>query len=219
MNEHRSQLITFAVALIACLAAAAPALAAQPAAVSAQFDGELLVAEDAPAFLFSGTILVASDKMKIDVVQQATLEHALILVDFTAGLLTILYPDTLNGQRYKLEEFDHLQGFARIRDALDGIQPELPPGWEETANEKTQLDGVDCTFLSALSPDGLAVELWTGTDNLPLRATAKQATISVVITTHDFEPVDSLDDSAFLIPEGYTVSDAEEDAPAGLPQL
>lgn len=218
---HKYHAVRFAPALVllACLAAATHAPAAQAAAVTAQFDGELLVAEGAPAFAFSGTVLAASDKMRIEVTQQATQEQALMLVDFAAGQLTILYPDTLNGQRYNLEEFDYLQGFARIRDALAGEGPDLPAGWKETANEDRELDGTKCNYRSALSPKGLVVELWTGADHRPLRATATRESLQVVINAHDFAAAASLDESVFAIPEDYTITEAEGGVPEGLPQL
>jgi hypothetical protein len=206
-------------ALLAFLGVFAYAAQSESAALTAQFEGELHMVEDAPALQFSGTILITEERMKIEVQQQATMEQITILVDFKEGLLTTLFPDTLNGKRYSLDEFDHLQGFARIREALSGRQPELPDGWKETASSDAELDGQTGFYRSALSPGGLAVELWTNNDNQPIRAVAQQNSMQVTINMHDYSTVEHADESAFLIPEDYTISDAEGDAPAGLPQL
>jgi len=218
-------LAALVLALLTCQSVFAYEEDTGPPGITAQFYGGAGMAEDLQPVQFSGTILATSNQMKFDVLQnfgiqhQATSEQITVLVDFKERLLIVLYPDTLNGLRYRLNEFDHINGFDKIHEALNGNQPDLPEGWEETELGEVELGGELCMRRRALSPEGLAVELWTNGDNRPVRVVAQHDKYQLIVSLHDFVPVDHTDMSAFLIPEDYTITSAEDDIPEGLPPL
>jgi len=207
------------IVLLAAIATPGLARAETPAAVSVGFDGELRISADTAVMTFSGTAVAAQDRMRIDVLQHELGEEVNIIVDFESGSLVMLYPDTLNGARYELAQFDYIGGFNRIRDALLGRDPHAPAGWEESDGERVDLDGARSTRRRAVSEDGLAITWWTSPAGRPQRAEAQKKDTLVILEVTSYEPLAEVDPALFFIPEDYTVTAAADDIPEGLPPL
>jgi hypothetical protein len=218
MQNAHAWAIPFIV-LLAAIAAPGGARAETPAAVSVGFSGEVFVSADTAVMTFSGTAIASQDRMRIDVLQHELGEEVNIIVDFEAGNLVALYPDTLNGARYGLAQFDYIGGFSRIRDSLLGLNPHAPAGWEESAGERVELDGAQSTRRQAVSADGLTITWWTSPAGLPQRAQAQKKGTLVILEVTSYEPLPEVDSALFVIPEDYTITAAADDIPEGMPPL
>jgi len=214
--------IAWTSALLALVAFAGPtasAAAEQPAATTANFAGEVVYSEETGLLDFSGSLIVTADNLRIDLTQEQTDERVRLLVDYTAGILTVLYPDTLNGTRHQLADFDDAGGFVRIRDALLGRQPEPPEEWTATAAESAELAGVACTKRSATAPDGASIVWWLAGDGRPLKVDGHKQDLRISVSLSDYQPLDKIEPLTFAVPEDYAVEAGQGDAPEGLPRL
>lgn len=205
--------------LVAMLIATSPAQSADAPVVTAAFTASVAYGEEAPLLDFTGRLLLSGPKLRVELTQPLTDEALIVLLDYDAGNLTLLYPDTLNGERYSLDAFDSIDGFPRLREALDGLAPAVPDGWRQTSHGTAQLDGRQCQHFSAESEDGLTVHWWTRADNRPVKviATAADATLTVHLSDYDTDAAASAAD--FEVPEGYTLSEPAADMPDQLPDL
>ena len=211
----------FLLAAMLCAALGSPAAAAAPeapAGLTASFTAELSLGEEGPVLPLAGELDYSAGRLRVSITQDLTLEEYIALVDYDAGTLVLLYPDTLNGKRYNLADFDHLDGFARIREALDGRAPDVPGDWELTDHGPVEIDGTKCRRFSA-ARDEIHVEWWTGPHELPVRAhlTKDGLEVTIHVSAHDTDA--AIDPALFDIPDGFTVSQAAEDLPDTLPSL
>ena len=192
---------------------------AQAESVSASFAASVSYGDEGPLLDFTGSILVSGARMRVELTQALTEEPMIVLLDFDASTLTLLFPDTLNGERYSLEDFDSIGGFPRVRDALDGVAPTVPDGWKQKSHGTAQLDGQQCQHFSAESEDGLSVQWWTRADNRPVKVIGQSGDVALTIHISDYDADAPATAADFKVPEGYTISEPEAAMPEGLPDL
>jgi hypothetical protein len=192
---------------------------AQAESLSARFNASVSYGSEGPLLDFTGSVLVSGARMRVELTQALTEEPMIVLLDYDASTLTLLFPDTLNGERYSLEDFDSIGGFPRVRDALDGSVPTMPDGWKQESHGTAQLDGRQCKHFSAQSEDGLAVEWWTRADNRPVKVIGQAGDIALTIYIDDYDADAAAAAADFEVPEGYTISEPETDMPDQLPDL
>lgn len=213
--------------IITCLlvALAAPAMAAdstsadQVTGLTASYTATLSFGENAPVLPFHGELALAGDRLRISVSQDITLEEYIALVNYKADTLTLLYPDTLNGQRYKLSTFDHLNGFSRIRDVLTGKPPQVPAGWKTAELKDQELNGETCKHHTAKKEGGASLEWWTRGDGLPVQAQLIDGDTKVAISITAYERQAQINPALFAISKDYTITEAKDGVPDGLPSL
>jgi len=172
--------------------------------------------EEMPVMALSGELAFTAGKLRVDVHEELTQEHVIVLVDYGAGLLYMLYPDTLNGTRHSLADFDELAGFTAMRDVFAGGEPELPEDWQ-ASSAPAQLDDKPCTKYSAASED-MQAEWWIGEGDVPLKAVVRSAPLTVTVDIISFERDGDLDAALFELPKGYTITEGEG-TPSALPAL
>ena len=216
----RNTLTTLFITLLAWPLAAFAADTADegPANLTAAFTARVELGEEAPALQLSGRVALTEGKLRISITQDITMEEYVILVDYPADALTMLYPDTLNGQRYKLSAFDHLDGFSRIHGMLRGELPDPPQGWT-VSHDDTELDGSPAVHYRAKGPEDKALDWWVRGDHMPVKALLKVAGTNVLIEVTDYDTAAVVDPVLFTVGEGYTITDAGGSVPEHLPSL
>jgi len=163
-----------------------------------------------------GQAFYHADMLRVDAQDQASQEKTTVLVDYVEDVLYMLYPDTLNGTRHNLAGFDRLKGFYALRDVMLGTTPEMPGDWEAVC-DRALLDGERCQRHVATYNDD-KVEWWVGEGSEPLKAVVTSTPLTITVDVISFERGVSLDESLFILPPGYTVSETEG-VPGGLPSL
>lgn len=192
---------------------------AQAESVSANFTASVSYGNEGPLLDFTGSVLVSGASMRVELTQALTAEPMIVLLDYDASTLTLLYPDTLNGERYSLDNFDSIGGFPRVRDALDGAVPTVPEGWKHKSHGAEQLDGQQCQHFSAESEDGLSIQWWTRADNRPVKVIGQARDVALTVFIKDYDADAAAGAADFEVPEGYTISESDADMPDQLPDL
>jgi len=208
------------ICLLFCLLAT-PAFADEPAelhGLSASYTAKLRLGEDGPLLPMRGTVAFTEGFLRVSVTQDMTMEEFIAIVDYGADTLTLLYPDTLNGKRYQLADFDHLDGFSRIRSVLEGETPKVPAGWQ-VEEEEIRYQGADCTLYRARSRDDDTLGWWVKPDGMPVKASLSMGETMVLVEVTKYDMDAAFDPARFAISEDYTITDSKDGVPPVLPSL
>jgi len=196
--------------------------------VLADFDAVLTASiDDEPITLSTSGIACAdreAERLQVKAADVLTGEDVVLLADFAADELTLLYPDTLNGERVQLSSFDTYNGFAGIRDALLGAPVDLPAingkSW------KFDVKPADDLYIHEAShADGYRLEWHTVKDTNEPRYVSlnrDEITVEIMITAYraaaDAE-VQAAGLGGAIELDSFTIGEAEAGVPERLPRI
>jgi len=196
--------------------------------VLADFDAVLTAeVDEEPITLTTSGIACAdreAERLEVKAADVLTGEDVLLLVDFAADELLLLYPDTLNGERVTLSAFDTYNGFAGIRGALLGEHVDLPSingkSW------KFDVQPEDDQYVHEAShADGFRLEWHTAKEtNEPRYVCFKKEVMQAEITITAYrvaaagEVAEAGLGSAVEL-DNFTIGASEEEVPERLPRI
>lgn len=210
--------------LALCCALALPggALAKKPAAASCKgsFSASLKPAEQPkgqngqgvklPTFNIDGTLWWASPKMRLDLTEKQSGERMRFQVDTQSGEALMLYPDTLNGSKGKLSDFDQSGYFKHFSEMLaDGGVP-APEGWKREKAGSEMIGGKSCPKYVLTSPKGKTVTWWSDGKGRPVRMLAVNGGIKVEVNFSALDFGAEVPASTFTVSPDYSISAAEK---------
>ena len=195
---------------LACAASLLCAPAAQPECVTARFIAEASFGGDElPTLTFDGRLTQSGPRLRIDAQNDLTMEHTVILGDAEAGELTVLFPDTLNGRRFRLADHSELTQLTLVREAIGGTAVEPPAEWKVSRLTAEEIDGVRCEGYRAEPAAGVSIEWWSGPDQRPRRVVAAREEVRFTVLITDYQSPAELDPALFSVGEDYTITEGE----------
>ncbi|MBN2083136.1 hypothetical protein JW859_13135 [bacterium] len=214
--------------ILGCAALTGSAAADDARFVLADFDAVLTAAMNDEEITFDTSGVACADReterLEVRAADVLTGEDVILLIDFAADELLLLYTDTLNGERVKLSSFDTYNGFAGIRRALLGENVDLPAingkSW------KFDVKSADAQYVHEAShADGFKLEWHTAKDtNAPSYVRFNKGEVEAEITITDYRPataaevaVKGLGSAVDLA--NYTIGENEEGVPERLPRI
>lgn len=180
----------------------------------AEFDLNIEGKQDLPPMETTGTASIREELLRIDFTHPLTLEPVVMLIDQPGDVLTVLYPDTLNGEQYQISAFDHLNGFNAIASVIAGEDPLLPESWQR---EPPHQDDSGNTHNIATNGN-TTINWWVDADGQPLRAQAEKGHLSLNIVITKYSLL-KLEESLFVVPDDYYLGPVHTDSPEDLPSL
>ncbi len=213
---HRILLIILPV----MLALAITATAKPVETASASFDGVMTTTGEHPLNVnLSGKLWWSAPKMRVEFTQNLTQEDMIALVDFTALEATLLYPDTLNGQRFDLKSFSKADYLQRVRELVSTKPGETPAGWKSSSVKDEAAKAAGQTHILLTGPAGEKVDLWRDNASKPVKmliATTKW-TLTVNLTNVKYN--EAIPADKFTYSSDYAVIESAEVPEGGLPNL
>lgn len=163
-----------------------------------------------PTFNIDGTLWWASPKMRLDLTEKQSGERMRFQVDTKTGEALMLYPDTLNGSKGQLSDFDSSGYFKHFSEMLaDGGVPS-PEGWKREKAGSEMIGGKACPKYVLTSPKGKTVTWWSDGKGRPVRMLAVNGGMKVQV---DFSALDfgaEVPASTFTVSPDYSISAAEK---------
>lgn len=163
-----------------------------------------------PSFSMDGALWWSAPRMRLDLTETNSGERMRFQVDTQTGEALMLYPDTLNGSKGKLSDFDSSGYFKHFSEMLaDGGVPS-PEGWKREKAGSEMLGGRSCTKYVLTSPQGKTVSWWADRAGEPVRMQAVNGGIKVQV---DFSALDfgaEVPASTFTVSPDYSISAAEK---------
>jgi hypothetical protein len=205
---------------LACAAWPLLAAAAEPACVTAEFTAEASFGvEEAPTLSFSGKLTQAGMRLRVDVQDQLTTEQLIVLADAESLELTLLFPDTLNGQRFRLAELNEQRQLELIREAIAGGEVKPPGAWKTVKLAAEEIDGERCRHYRTEPAEGVSIEWWSGPDQRPRRVIASRSDVQFTVHISAYDTSAAADPQFFTVPADYTISEGRGPAAEQLPPL
>jgi len=166
-----------------------------------------------------GTLIWADPMLRLDATQGLTQEATRLIVDFDAGMATLLYPDTLNGYRMDLKGLDKAGYLSLARQYLSGDHSGAPEGYTRRELGKETVGGKRCTHVRWTKEGGRQVDWWLDSHDDPVRVTAKSERGNVTINIKSLKRGIPVPKATFAIDKSYTIEESKQPPEGTLPPV
>lgn len=160
---------------------------------------------------FDGQLAWAKPNLRLDLKDKLTKESMVVLVDFSGGDATLLYPDTLNGFRTKLPAVDTSGYIRQFESLLANGGSKVEPGWkkEKVASEMIGKTAADKYKLTG--PQGEVVHWWIDGQQRPLRLSTGRGDNRVTLNFGELTFGAKVPAEKFTVGKQFTVLDFKGD--------
>jgi hypothetical protein len=166
-----------------------------------------------------GVVLWADPMLRLDATEGLTQEATRLIVDFDAGVATLLYPDTLNGYRMDLKGLDKAGYLSLAKEYLSGEQSGAPEGYTRRELGKETVGGKRCTHVRWTKKGGRQVDWWLDSHDDPVRVTAKSERGNVTINITALKRGIPVPKATFAIDKSYTIKETQQPPEGTLPPV
>jgi outer membrane lipoprotein-sorting protein len=169
-------------------------------------------ADGSRAMKFDGKLAWAKPKLRLDLKDKMTQESMVVLVDFTKGDATLLYPDTLNGMKTKLPAMDTSGYISQFQNLLSTGGRTMDKGWTKTKVGAEKVGKVSATKYKATGPKGESVVWWVDGKDKPLKLQTGKGNSKVTLNFGDMNFGASVPAKTFTYSKDYAVIEMSPDA-------
>jgi outer membrane lipoprotein-sorting protein len=159
-----------------------------------------------PSFAITGTIYWAKPRMRVDMAESNSGERMRLQTDVETGESLMLYPDTLNGTKGKLRDFDQTGYYEHFSEMVRQGGIPAPKGWKREKSGTEKVGAKDCTKYTLTSPKGNKVLWWGDKDDLPIRMRAANHGVVVQVDFQSLKYGVDVPDAVFTVEKEYSIS-------------
>lgn len=200
--------LQYIVWLLLAICAASSAEAADQNGLKAEFEATLSFGEgEASTLRFAGKLAWLDPKLRIDVSDALTQENNILLVDYAAQSALLLYPDTLNGYRASLKQFDQARHLENLKGMLNGEPPDTPDGWTRQQLGKEKVLGVQCSHVRFVNSQMHRVDIWLNSKNQPRKLSLTKQDLVIEVKVTKILEKQPLAASTFSYDKSYSISE------------
>ncbi|MCB1186852.1 hypothetical protein KDL29_06755 [bacterium] len=168
-----------------------------------------------PVINFDGSILVAGNRLRVEVVNSITQEPTVAILDIDKGTAALLYPDNLNGERMPLGDDFRNSYLSLFMDFAQREKLGEVKGWK-LATEK--LDGGGSRYVySGQSSRSVSFEI--ADKGQPHQLVIKSPKVTVTIRLSNVDTATKPAADQFSIPADFSMRDSDTKLADILPSL